>query len=147
MLLSGIAPKKEKKHGQAIQPTADCALASASSQPGLLHNIELQETPFMQVLFILLLLLSIYRSCLSSRDGKPIASSLNRRRQCWECRRRRLVCDFSLPGCRKCYTAGVECPGYDEKKPLKWVTTCEVDIPASEEDCSAEYCQAVCIRR
>ncbi|KAF4199804.1 hypothetical protein CNMCM8927_004685 [Aspergillus lentulus] len=57
---------------------------------------------------------------------KPIASSQNRRRQCWECHRRRLVCDFSLPGCRKCYTAGVECPGYDDKKPLKWVTTGEV---------------------
>ncbi|RHZ46226.1 uncharacterized protein CDV56_104462 [Aspergillus thermomutatus] len=35
-------------------------------------------------------------------------------------------CDFSRPGCNKCYTAGVECPGYDDKKPLKWVTPCEV---------------------
>jgi hypothetical protein len=53
---------------------------------------------------------------------KPIVLSQNRRRQCWECHRRRLVCDFSHPGCRKCYTAGVECPGYGEKKPLKWIT-------------------------
>ncbi|RHZ60851.1 hypothetical protein CDV55_106235 [Aspergillus turcosus] len=57
---------------------------------------------------------------------KPIRLSQSRRRQCWECHRRRLVCDFSLPGCHKCYTAGVECPGYDEKKPLKWVTSGEV---------------------
>jgi hypothetical protein len=57
---------------------------------------------------------------------KPIVLSPNRRRQCWECHRRRLVCDFSLPGCRKCYTAGVECPGYGEKKPLKWVPAGEV---------------------
>jgi hypothetical protein len=57
---------------------------------------------------------------------KPIVLPQNRRRQCWECHRRRLVCDFSLPGCRKCYTAGVECPGYGEKKPLKWVPAGEV---------------------
>lgn len=44
------------------------------------------------------------------------------RKQCWECHRRRLVCDSSLPGCNKCRAAGVECPGYGEKKPLKWLT-------------------------
>ncbi|KAF2729586.1 hypothetical protein EJ04DRAFT_502111 [Polyplosphaeria fusca] len=43
------------------------------------------------------------------------------KRQCWECLRRRLVCDFGRPGCKKCCNAGKECPGYDEKKPLKWL--------------------------
>lgn len=44
------------------------------------------------------------------------------RRQCWECLRRRLVCDSGQPFCKKCHTAGVVCPGYEDKKPLKWVT-------------------------
>ncbi|KAE8347616.1 hypothetical protein BDV24DRAFT_121128, partial [Aspergillus arachidicola] len=39
-------------------------------------------------------------------------------RHCWECMRRRLVCDFARPTCNKCRSAGVACPGYDEKKPL-----------------------------
>ncbi|KAH7409786.1 fungal-specific transcription factor domain-containing protein [Phaeosphaeria sp. MPI-PUGE-AT-0046c] len=42
-------------------------------------------------------------------------------RQCWECLKRRLVCDHTLPGCKKCQRAGKECPGYDEQKPLQWV--------------------------
>lgn len=43
------------------------------------------------------------------------------RRQCWECLRRRLVCDSAAPVCNKCKAAGVVCPGYDDKKPLKWL--------------------------
>ncbi|KAE8370637.1 fungal-specific transcription factor domain-containing protein [Aspergillus caelatus] len=35
--------------------------------------------------------------------------------------RRRLVCDFERPTCNKCRSAGVACPGYDEKKPLRWL--------------------------
>lgn len=42
-------------------------------------------------------------------------------RQCWECLKRRLVCDHTLPHCRKCIKAGKDCPGYDEQKPLQWV--------------------------
>jgi hypothetical protein len=42
-------------------------------------------------------------------------------RQCWECLKRRLVCDHTLPHCKKCQKAGKECPGYDERKPLQWV--------------------------
>ncbi|KAF2134984.1 hypothetical protein P153DRAFT_372221 [Dothidotthia symphoricarpi CBS 119687] len=49
-----------------------------------------------------------------SRDAKAT-------RQCWECHRRRLVCDHTLPHCKKCQKAGKECPGYDEQKPLQWV--------------------------
>jgi hypothetical protein len=42
-------------------------------------------------------------------------------RQCWECLKRRLVCDHTLPHCKKCIKAGKECPGYDKRKPLQWV--------------------------
>jgi hypothetical protein len=86
---------------------------------------KIQKTPFTLDLFIFLL----FRHSTTHRPAemeKSISSSQSKSRQCWECRRRRLVCDFSLPGCHKCYTAGVECPGYGQKKPLKWVTVCEV---------------------
>ena len=43
------------------------------------------------------------------------------KRQCWECLQRRLVCDFTRPACKKCIRRGKDCPGYDGKKPLKWV--------------------------
>lgn len=45
------------------------------------------------------------------------------KRHCWECRRRCLVCDFTRPGCKRCSASDVECPGYDEVKPirLKWL--------------------------
>lgn len=42
-------------------------------------------------------------------------------KQCWECHRRRLVCDRSLPHCRKCHANGVACPGYADSRPLKWL--------------------------
>lgn len=43
------------------------------------------------------------------------------KRQCWECLKRRLVCDLTLPHCLKCQKKGKECPGYHERKPLQWV--------------------------
>jgi len=43
------------------------------------------------------------------------------KRHCWECLRRRLVCDGGQPFCHKCDGAGVVCPGYDDKKPLRWI--------------------------
>lgn len=42
-------------------------------------------------------------------------------RQCWECLKRRLVCDRTLPYCGKCQKLGKDCPGYKEQKPLQWV--------------------------
>ncbi|KAF7549489.1 hypothetical protein G7Z17_g6347 [Cylindrodendrum hubeiense] len=39
---------------------------------------------------------------------------------CWDCLKKRLVCDFGRPGCRKCESRNTECSGYD-KKPLKWL--------------------------
>lgn len=43
------------------------------------------------------------------------------KRQCWECFRRRLVCDTSEPSCKKCTSAGKTCPGYGATEPLKWL--------------------------
>jgi hypothetical protein len=42
-------------------------------------------------------------------------------RQCWECLKRRLVCDHTIPYCKKCQKAGRECSGYDDAKPLQWI--------------------------
>ncbi|TGJ82929.1 hypothetical protein E0Z10_g5818 [Xylaria hypoxylon] len=43
------------------------------------------------------------------------------RKHCWECLRRRLVCDSVQPVCNRCRTSGLVCPGYEEKQPLRWV--------------------------
>lgn len=42
-------------------------------------------------------------------------------RHCWECVRRRVVCDRALPTCKKCLIADKNCPGYDEQRPLQWI--------------------------
>jgi hypothetical protein len=46
-----------------------------------------------------------------------------RKKHCWECLRRRLVCDSTRSGCKRCSASGVPCPGYGETKPsrLKWL--------------------------
>jgi hypothetical protein len=43
------------------------------------------------------------------------------------------VCDYTHPGCKKCAKAGVDCPGYDEKKPLKWLTPGKVSSKRSSK--------------
>ena len=43
------------------------------------------------------------------------------KKHCWECRRRRLVCDSKQPECGRCHKDGVTCPGYGAKKPLRWL--------------------------
>ncbi|KAK3298800.1 fungal-specific transcription factor domain-containing protein [Chaetomium fimeti] len=48
------------------------------------------------------------------------------RQQCWECRRRRLVCDGTQPVCMKCRAARIVCPGYADKKPLTWLAPGQV---------------------
>ncbi|KAK4236604.1 hypothetical protein C8A03DRAFT_45407 [Achaetomium macrosporum] len=53
--------------------------------------------------------------------------------QCWECRRRRLVCDSTRPRCRKCQVRDVDCPGYDGKKPLKWLQPQQVNSKGPEK--------------
>jgi len=57
-------------------------------------------------------------------------------RQCWECFKRRLVCDRTLPLCRKCTKTGKECPGYSDQKPLQWVEPGHVTIrPKKKKEC------------
>lgn len=53
-------------------------------------------------------------------EGEP-AQKPDSTRWCWECRRRRLVCDCTRPVCNKCRATGVVCPGYEDAKPLKWL--------------------------
>ncbi|KAK1832587.1 fungal-specific transcription factor domain-containing protein [Podospora conica] len=60
------------------------------------------------------------------QDASDLSSSAAARAQCWECRRRRLVCDGDKPVCNKCRTAGIVCPGYADKKPLVWVANGQV---------------------
>jgi hypothetical protein len=55
-------------------------------------------------------------------------------RQCWECLKRRLVCDHTLPHCKKCQKAGKDCPGYDEQKPLQWVQPGKVTSRRRKKD-------------
>ena len=43
------------------------------------------------------------------------------RKRCWDCIRRRLVCDSGRPSCNRCQTAQIECSGYGEKKPVKFL--------------------------
>ncbi|KAI3325503.1 hypothetical protein HD806DRAFT_533169 [Xylariaceae sp. AK1471] len=43
------------------------------------------------------------------------------RKHCWECLRRRLVCDSARPVCNRCCNNGIVCSGYGEKQPLRWV--------------------------
>lgn len=47
----------------------------------------------------------------------------NRKRHCWECLRRRVVCDSTRPACNKCSKSGSQCPGYGDIKParLRWL--------------------------
>lgn len=39
---------------------------------------------------------------------------------CWDCRKRRLVCDSVYPACTRCVKRGDLCPGYGAK-PLTWI--------------------------
>ncbi|KAE8142861.1 fungal-specific transcription factor domain-containing protein [Aspergillus pseudotamarii] len=43
----------------------------------------------------------------------------DRKRHCWECLRRSLVCDFTRPECKRCSATGVICPGYNDTQPLR----------------------------
>lgn len=51
------------------------------------------------------------------RTREDEASTASQR--CHNCRVRRLVCDQTLPSCRKCASRGVDCPGYGRN--LRWV--------------------------
>ncbi|OIW24740.1 hypothetical protein CONLIGDRAFT_685687 [Coniochaeta ligniaria NRRL 30616] len=57
----------------------------------------------------------------SSDEKAEAALKPDSSKWCWECRRRRLVCDCTRPVCNKCKTTGVVCPGYEDKKPLTWL--------------------------
>ncbi|KAH8879813.1 hypothetical protein GQ53DRAFT_853224 [Thozetella sp. PMI_491] len=56
-----------------------------------------------------------------SGSSPSTTKAAKEKQPCWECLRRRLVCDCTLPFCNKCRLANITCPGYSEKKPVKWL--------------------------
>ncbi|KAF5020811.1 hypothetical protein F66182_7150 [Fusarium sp. NRRL 66182] len=64
----------------------------------------------------------MYAYTTTSSTPQPQAiASMGDKKQCWQCLKQRLVCDSSRPGCKKCLTRKVQCPGYGTKKPLTWL--------------------------
>lgn len=57
----------------------------------------------------------------ASGDNPSTTHPSSDQKSCWECARRRLVCDETHPTCRKCSDAGIVCPGYSNAKPLRWL--------------------------
>ena len=55
------------------------------------------------------------------RDNPSTTPPSTDQKSCWECSRRRLVCDETHPTCRKCSDVGIVCPGYSNAKPLRWL--------------------------
>ncbi|KAM0261515.1 hypothetical protein ACHAQJ_002198 [Trichoderma viride] len=43
--------------------------------------------------------------------------------QCWECLRRGSACDGKIPICGNCSSAGMVCPGFNNRRPLTWLRT------------------------
>ncbi|KAL7795762.1 hypothetical protein V8C37DRAFT_373339 [Trichoderma ceciliae] len=58
----------------------------------------------------------------------PPKADGDQQRQCWECLRRRLACDGYRPVCNCCRSASIVCPGYEDRRPLTWVTPGNVHI-------------------
>ncbi|OTA00838.1 hypothetical protein A9Z42_0011230 [Trichoderma parareesei] len=56
-----------------------------------------------------------------SDAGKP-------QQECWECLRRYLACDGRRPVCECCRSAGIVCPGYEDRRPLTWVTPGNITV-------------------
>lgn len=87
--------------------------------------------------------LCLRRSCIppTSTQHHPAQMEEIQERHCWECLRRRLVCDFARPGCKRCATSGTACPGYEDVRPLvsRWlapgvVTSRKRRLPAERTD-------------
>ncbi|TGO56766.1 hypothetical protein BELL_1380g00030 [Botrytis elliptica] len=53
-----------------------------------------------------------------------------RKRHCWECLRRCLVCDSTKPACKRCSASDIVCPGYSDVKPtrLRWLEPGKVKV-------------------
>jgi hypothetical protein len=53
-----------------------------------------------------------------------------RKRHCWECLRRCLVCDSTEPACKRCSASDTVCPGYSDVKPirLRWLEPGRVKV-------------------
>ncbi|OHF01908.1 hypothetical protein CORC01_02786 [Colletotrichum orchidophilum] len=60
------------------------------------------------------------------------------KRRCWECQRRRLVCDSVKPVCNRCRASGIVCPGYDDRKPLTWLAPGKVTCRTRRKGLAAD---------
>lgn len=58
----------------------------------------------------------------------PPKADDGKQQQCWACLRRHLACDGCHPVCECCRSAGIVCPGYEDRRPLTWVTPGHVTI-------------------
>jgi len=64
-----------------------------------------------------------------------------RERHCWECLRRRLVCDFQQPGCKRCAASEVECPGYGETPPMRVKWLAPGKVKSRQRKCTSNHQQ------
>ncbi|RWQ97118.1 hypothetical protein C8Q69DRAFT_462389 [Paecilomyces variotii] len=62
-----------------------------------------------------------YLGAESSKEKETSQIEKDRKRHCWECLRRRLVCDSTRPVCNRCSIRGLVCLGYDNVKPLTFL--------------------------
>ncbi|KAL7818537.1 hypothetical protein V8C26DRAFT_420060 [Trichoderma gracile] len=58
----------------------------------------------------------------------PKADADKQQQECWECLRRCLACDGRRPVCDCCRSAGIVCPGYEDRRPLTWVTPGNITV-------------------
>ena len=85
------------------------------------------------------------------REAGAASEASASKRHCWECVRRRLECDAARPVCTKCRKAGIVCPGYEDKKPLKWLApgriTSRARKPKNKEPPATESHESVAVVR
>ncbi|KAL6871959.1 hypothetical protein J3F83DRAFT_625785 [Trichoderma novae-zelandiae] len=58
----------------------------------------------------------------------PPKADASRQQGCWECLRRCLACDGRRPVCERCRSAGIVCPGFEDRRPLTWVTPGNITV-------------------
>ncbi|KAL6903014.1 hypothetical protein GGI43DRAFT_329842 [Trichoderma evansii] len=61
----------------------------------------------------------------------PKMANSSKQQQCWECLRRGLICDGCRPICDCCRSSGIVCPGYEDRRPLTWVTPGSITVTRS----------------
>lgn len=60
-------------------------------------------------------------STLQTAPSSAPKAAMAGQRKCWECRRRRRVCDMNSPACQQCQKDGIACSGYGKNKPVTFL--------------------------